>query len=129
MGLFDNLAGSVLGKMAGEQSNLVPLAMEMFNQYGGLTGILEKFNASDFAEQAASWVAKGENMPLSAEQIVSALGTSTIAEMASKLSMTAEALSEQLAQKLPKVIDKLTPDGVVSNNSAGLLGAVLGMLK
>jgi len=129
MGLFDNLAGSVLGKMAGDQGNLVPLAMEMFNQYGGLTGILEKFNTSGFAEQAASWVAKGGNTPLSAEQIMSALGASTIAEMASKLSMTAEALSEQLAQKLPKVIDKLTPDGVVSNNSAGLLSAVLGMLK
>ncbi len=129
MGLFDNLAGSVLGKMAGDQGNLVPLAMEMLNQYGGLAGILEKFNASGFAEQAASWVAKGENMPLSAEQIVSTLGASTIAEMANKLNMTAEALSEQLAQKLPKVIDKLTPDGVVSNNSASLLGAVLGMLK
>jgi uncharacterized protein YidB (DUF937 family) len=74
-------------------------------------------------------VAKGENVPLSAEQIVSALGASTIAEMAGKLSMTAEALSEQLAQKLPKVIDKLTPDSLVSNNSAGLLSAVLGMLK
>ena len=129
MGLFDNLAGSVLGKMAGDQGNLVPLAMEMLNQYGGLAGILEKFNASGFAEQAASWVAKGENMPLSAEQIVSTLGASTIAEMANKLNMTAEALREQLAQKLPKVIDKLTPDGVVSNNSASLLGAVLGMLK
>ena len=129
MGLFDNLAGSVLGKMAGDQGNLVPLAMEMLNQYGGLAGILEKFNASGFAEQAASWVAKGENMPLSAEQIVSTLGASTIAEMANKLNMTAEALSEQLAQKLPKVIDKLTPDGVVSNNSASLLGSVLGMLK
>jgi uncharacterized protein YidB (DUF937 family) len=129
MGLFDNLAGSVLGKMAGDQGNLVPLAMEMFNQYGGLAGILEKFNASGFTEQAASWVAKGENVPLSAEQIVSALGASTIAEMANKLSMTAEALSEQLAQKLPKVIDKLTPDGVVSNNSAGLLNTILGMLK
>lgn len=129
MGFFDNLAGSVLGKMTGDQGNLVPLAMEMFNQYGGLTGILEKINASGFTEQAASWVAKGENMPLSAEQIVSALGASTIAEMASKLSMTAEALCEQLAQKLPKVIDKLTPDGVVSNNSAVLLSTVLGILK
>ncbi len=129
MGLFDNVAGAVLGKMGGDQGNLVKLAMEMFNQYGGLSGILEKFNASGFAEQAASWVAKGENLPLSADQIVTALGAGTIAEMAAKLDMPADELSKQIAQYLPKVVDKLTPDGVVSNNSAGLLGAVLGMLK
>lgn len=129
MGLFDNAAGAVLGKMSGDQGNLVQLAMEMFNQYGGLTGILEKFNASGFAEHAASWVAKGDNLPLFAEQIVSALGAGTINEMAAKLNMTAEELSSQISQYLPKVVDKLTPDGVVSNNASGLLGAVLGMLK
>lgn len=129
MGLFDNVAGAVLGKVGGNQGNLVQLAMEMFNQYGGMTGILEKFNASGFAEQAASWVAKGDNLPISASQIVSALGAGTIAEMATKLDMSADELSSQIAQYLPKVVDKLTPDGVVSNNSAGLLGAVLGLLK
>jgi len=129
MGLFDNVADAVLGKVGGNQGNLVQLAMEIFNQYGGLTGILEKFNAVGFAEQAASWVAKGENLPLSADQIVAALGTGKIAEMAAKLDMPADELSSQIAQYLPKVVDKLTPDGVVSNNSAGLLGAVLGMLK
>lgn len=129
MGLFDNVAGAVLGKVGGNQGNLVQLAMEMFNQYGGMTGILEKFNTSGFAEQAASWVAKGDNLPISASQIVSALGAGTIAEMATKLDMSADELSSQIAQYLPKVVDKLTPDGVVSNNSAGLLGAVLGLLK
>lgn len=129
MGLFDNVAGAVLGKMGGDQGNLVQLAMEMFNQYGGLSGILEKFNASGFSEQVASWVAVGENLPLSADQIVTALGAGEIAEMAAKLDMSADELSSKIAQYLPKVVDKLTPDGVVSNNSAVLLGAILGMLK
>lgn len=129
MGLFDDVAGSALGKIAGDQGNLVQLAMEMFNQYGGLTGILEKFSASGFAEQAASWVAIGDNLPISASQIVSALGASTMAEMAAKLDMPVDELSSQIARYLPKVIDKLTPDGVVSNNSKGLLGKVLGLLK
>jgi uncharacterized protein YidB (DUF937 family) len=74
-------------------------------------------------------VAVGENLPLSADQIVTALGAGEIAEMAAKLDMSADELSSKIAQYLPKVVDKLTPDGVVSNNSAVLLGAILGMLK
>jgi len=38
-------------------------------------------------------------------------------------------LSGQLAEHLPNVIDKMTPNGEVNNNSNDLLGTVLGMLK
>ncbi len=106
MGLFDNLAGAVLGKLGGEQGNMAQAAMEMFNQNGGLSGILEKLKASGFAEQAASWVGTGENLPISAEQISSALGDGAIAEMAAKFGITPEELSSKIAQYLPVIVDK-----------------------
>jgi uncharacterized protein YidB (DUF937 family) len=129
MGLFDNMASTVLGKLGGEQGNMAQMAIEMFNQNGGLSGVLDKVKAGGLAEQAASWVGKGENLAISADQISSVLGSGAIAEMAAKFGITPEVLSSQLAEHLPNVIDKLTPDGVVPANSGSLLGTVLGMLK
>ncbi len=129
MGLFDSVADAVMGKLGGNQGNMAQVAMEMFNQNGGLGGIVEKFKAGGLGEQAASWVSKGENLPVSAEQISSVLGSGVIADMAAKIGITPESLSSQIAQYLPGVIDKLTPNGEVGTDSGGLLGHVLGMLK
>ena len=130
MGLFDDVAGAVMGKvMGGNQGGMVQVAMEMFNQYGGLNGVLDKFKQGGLSELAASWVGTGENLPISAEQISSVLGSGAIAEMAAKFGITPEVLSNQIAQHLPSVIDKMTPNGEVNPDSGSLLNTVLGMLK
>jgi uncharacterized protein YidB (DUF937 family) len=129
MGLFDNVAGAVLGKMMGDKGGMAQIALDMFNQNGGLGGILDKFKEGGLAEQAASWVGKGENMPISAEQLSSVLGSDAIADMAEKFGVSPETLSAQIAEHLPTVIDKMTPDGEVNAGSGNLLSTVLGMLK
>lgn len=129
MGLFDSIAGAVLGKVGGEQGGMAQVAMEMFNQNGGLNGILDKFKEGGLGEAAASWVGKGENMSISADQISSVLGNGAIAEMAAKFGINPETLSAQIAEHLPTVIDKLTPDGEVPAESGNLLSTMLGMLK
>jgi uncharacterized protein YidB (DUF937 family) len=130
MGLFDSVAGAVLGKLGGgEQGGMAQIALDMFNQHGGIGGILDKFKENGLAEQAASWVGKGENLPISADQLSSVLGSGVIAEMAAKFGIDPSTLSAQIAEHLPTVIDKLTPDGEVKEGSGNLLSAVLGMLK
>jgi uncharacterized protein YidB (DUF937 family) len=129
MGLFDNIAGAVLGKMMGDKGTMAQAALEMFNQHGGLEGVLEKFNQAGLGNLAASWVSKGENMPISPNQITEVLGGTTIADMAAKFGLTPEMLSAQIAEHLPNVVDKMTPDGKVEANSGDLLSTVLSMLK
>lgn len=130
MGLFDSVAGAVLGKvMGGEQGGMAQVAMEMFNQHGGLNGILEKFKSGGLGDVAASWVGTGANLPISAEQISSALGNGQIAELAAKFGITPDVLSSQIAEHLPNVVDKMTPNGEVPADSGNLLNTVLGMLK
>ena len=129
MGFLDSIAGAVLGKIGGEQAGMAQAAIEMFNQNGGIDGLLDKFKAGGLAEQAASWVGKGENLPISAEQISSVLGNGAIADLAAKFGISPETLSAQIAQHLPTMIDKLTPNGEVEGNSSNLLSSVLGMLK
>jgi uncharacterized protein YidB (DUF937 family) len=130
MGLFDDVAGAVMGKvMGGNQGGMAQIAMEMFNQHGGLNGVLDKFKQGGLGDLAASWVGTGANLPISAEQISSVLGSGAITEMAAKFGITPEMLSSQIAQHLPNVIDKMTPNGEVSADSSNLLSSVLGMLK
>lgn len=129
MGLFDSIAGAVLGKIGGEQGGMAQAAIEMFNQNGGIQGILDKFKQGGLAEEAASWVGKGENLPVTAEQISRVLGNGAIADIAAKFGLSPETLSAQIAQHLPTMIDKLTPNGEVEGDSGNLLSTVLGMLK
>ena len=129
MGLFDSVAGAVLGKLGGDKGAMVQIAMDLFNQNGGLEGVVEKFKAGGFAAEAASWIGKGENLSISAEQITQVLGNDTVTHIADKLGMDSDEVSTKIAEYLPQVIDKMTPDGEINASSDNLLTAVLGMLK
>ena len=129
MGLLDSVAGAVLGKLGGQQGGMAQIAMDMFNQHGGLNGVLDKFKQAGLGDAAASWVGKGENLPISADQVSSVLGSGAIAEMAAKFGISPTTLSTQIAEHLPNLVDKMTPNGEVTADSGNLLTSVLGMFK
>lgn len=129
MGLFDSVAGAMMNKVMGDKGPLAKLAMELFQQYGGLPGILQTLKNGGLSEQVDSWVGKGANMSVNAEQIGAALGSSVLAGIATKLNMTTEELSSKIAEHLPDVVNQLTPNGVVENNPALIMSRLMGMLK
>ena len=129
MGMLDGLVGSVLGKVMGEKAGMAQVAMEMFNTNGGVGGILEKFKTGGLADAAASWVGTGDNIPVSADQISSVLGNDQIAAMAAKFGIDPATLSAQIAEYLPSVVDKMTPNGAVEADSGNILSSVLGIFK
>lgn len=129
MGLFDSVAGAVLGKLGGEKGAMAQIAVDLFNQNGGLPGVIEKFKAGGLAEEAASWVSTGENLSISAEQVTQVLGSGTVENIAEKLGMNPDDISAKIAEYLPQVIDKMTPNGEVGSDSGNLLTSILGMLK
>jgi uncharacterized protein YidB (DUF937 family) len=129
MGLFDSIAGQVLGKVMGDKGAMAQIALEMFNQNGGLEGILAKFTQGGLGDVAASWVGHDENIPVQASQITDILGSGALSEMAAKFGLTPELLSSQIAEHLPNLVDKMTPEGQVTANSGDLLSTVLGMMK
>lgn len=129
MGLLDSVAGAVLGKVMGDKGATAQAATEMLRQHGGLGGLLEKFKHHGLGDLVSSWIGTGQNLPVSAEQIANVIGSSAIAEMATKFGLDSETLSAQIAEHLPSVIDKLTPDGEVNTQSSHLLSTLLGMLK
>lgn len=129
MGLFDSVAGAMMNKVMGDKGPLAKLAMELFQQYGGLPGILQTLKNGGLSDQVDSWVGKGANMSVNAEQIGAALGSSVLAGIAAKLNMTTEELTGKIAEYLPDVVNQLTPNGVVENNPALIMSRLMGMLK
>ncbi|MBA3695593.1 MAG: DUF937 domain-containing protein [Methylotenera sp.] len=129
MGFFDSVAGAVLGKLGGQEGNMAQVAIDLFNQNGGVEGILEKFRENGLAQQAASWVGSGENLSVTPEQVARVLGEGEIAQMAAKFGLTPEFISNKIAEHLPAIVDKLTPNGEVGGGSGNLLNTVLSMLK
>lgn len=142
MGLLDGLAGQVLGSMFGGggqdgpdaqggqgAAQLIQVIMSLLqNQQGGLGGLLQQFRQAGLGEQAASWVGTGENMPISGDQLQSALGSGQLADIASQLGMSQGQASGALASVLPQLIDQLTPNGQVTDqhNSLDGLAALAG---
>ena len=84
----------------------------------GLPGLLDKLGASGLGDTVKSWVSKGENLPVSADQIKAALDSDQIAAVAGKLGISTDEAAAKIAAILPGVIDKLTPDGLVPDPEA-----------
>lgn len=129
MGLFDSLAGSMLGKLGGERGTMVQIAMDLLNKHGGVSGVLAMFKAKGLSAEVDSWVGTGKNLPISPEQVTGVLGQGELAQMAAKFGITPADLSSKIAEHLPTVVDKLTPNGVVNDSKTNLLSTVMGMFK
>ena len=91
--------------------------VDLIGEHGGLGGLLDKLKASGLGDAVSSWVAKGDNQPVPANELESAVGADTISQIIAKLGVTKEQASSLLAQYLPMVIDRLTPHGKVEEGT------------
>jgi uncharacterized protein YidB (DUF937 family) len=80
---------------------------------GGLGGLLEKLQNAGQGDTAKSWVGTGPNKPIEPKQLGSALGQTTISDLAKQAGVSEQDLLAQLSKVLPGVVDKLTPNGQV----------------
>jgi len=122
MGLLDQIAGAFGGEKGGAsgQNQIMLVAMELLqNQPGGLQGIIEQLTHAGLGKQAASWVSSGQNLPISAEDLTRALGSNggaQLRELAAKLGMGHGDAASGLADALPGLVDKLTPNGKIEDD-------------
>lgn len=78
---------------------------------GGLGGLIQAFQNNGLGEIVNSWVSTGKNLPISPQQIQQGLGGDLLKQLASQAGLSPDAAGNQLANLLPGLIDKLTPDG------------------
>jgi uncharacterized protein YidB (DUF937 family) len=83
----------------------------------GLTDLKEKFSQSGIGHIFASWIAKGPNQAVSPDQLDQVLGAGKIKELADKAKVSVADARASLAQLLPNLVDKLTPDGQIPSGN------------
>ena len=94
----------------------------------GLTNLVNMFNQKGLGEVVSSWISTGKNLPISTEQIQSVLGSSQVQALAAKAGISPEKASSAIAQILPHLVDKSTPNGQIPP-AGGLLDSLSGFLR
>ena len=131
MGFFDEVAGGLLKQVFSGQDNQSCMLESIMgilksSESGGAEGLLNTFNENGLGDVMSSWIGKGENLPISPEQIQQVLGSDQVQQIAEKLGISTDEASSGLAEMLPKIVDKLTPEGSLPTQD--LLHQGLGMI-
>lgn len=143
MSLLNTVLDSMAGKTstpvmpgapapANEANPLVGLLGNILTQSGGLQGLMSKFSQAGLGNVFASWVGTGQNQPVAPDQVQQALGPDQINALAAKLGIDPAQVSQLIAEHLPKVVDKLTPQGKIDpqiNLQQGLAGVLPSLLQ
>lgn len=118
MGIFDDLVGKVVGAVKGsqgQQGGLVEGVMGLLTnkETGGLDGLMQTFKQKGLGDVISSWVGTGNNAAITPEQVQEVLGGDVIKQLAEKSGVSVDAAKAQLAELLPSLIDKITPEGKI----------------
>jgi len=94
---------------------------------GGFKGFIDRFEKAGFGDIAASWVAKRkENRTVSGAQLEDALGINLINRLRSQFSLAGSTVRNALGYATPKLVDLLTPDGIIPDQIPADVQSFLG---
>ena len=108
-GAGDGSVGTTAGA-GGALGALLPM-IASFLKNGGLNKILSGLQQQGLGSQAASWVGTGANEPVSGAQVQQVLGSDEISGIAKQLGISTERAADAVAQVLPQLVDKVSPQG------------------
>jgi uncharacterized protein YidB (DUF937 family) len=110
-----NMIKNMFGGGGDDQTALMKgLGETMSSGSGGITGLLEKFDAVGLGDKARSWVGDGgQKQQVSGDEVRQALGDQQVNQIAEKAHMKPEEASDKLASILPDTVSKLTPGGKI----------------
>ncbi|MDR0806437.1 MAG: YidB family protein [Enterobacteriaceae bacterium] len=129
MGLLDQLGGLLGGGNSASNGSVDYTAiLQWVEQQGGISGLLDKLRQGGLTEEIKSWISTGANASISAQQIQNALNSDALQQLAAKLGINIQEASGIIAQYLPELVNKLSPQGNEPQNS-DLLSQGLSLLK
>jgi uncharacterized protein YidB (DUF937 family) len=122
MGIIDEILAGATGaaQRTAARNPLanVQMVMELIHGYqGGLEGVLQKLASSGLGAQVQSWIGSGANQPVSADQVMHALGPERMQRVAQQFGVDQALAANSIADLLPHLVDRLTPDGRVDSGA------------
>jgi len=118
MGLFDNLnlGGMLRGALGEAEAVALPAVINTVlakTQYHDLNGLVAALQKGGLNAQVQSWLGPGANLPISEDQLKAVLGNAQIQEFARHLGLPVDQTLKLLAQYLPDIVDKASPNGTI----------------
>ena len=116
MGLFDSLSGGLKDALGQAEAAAMPALISAVlakTNLENMQGLLDKLQQSGLGPQVASWLSDGKNMPITADQLRAALSNSQIQQLAASFGLPVDKVLASLAEHLPSVVDKLSPNGTL----------------
>jgi uncharacterized protein YidB (DUF937 family) len=118
MGLLDNLGlGDMLKSLLGQaQSSALPALINAVlakTQYHDLNGLVAALQKGGLDAQVKSWLGPGANLPITEEQLKAVLGNAQVQDFARNLGLPVDQALKVMAQYLPEIVDKASPNGVL----------------
>jgi uncharacterized protein YidB (DUF937 family) len=116
MGILDSLenSGVLKGVLGQLEAAVIPVVLsEVLGNggQGGLSSIVAKLEQAGFGEQVKSWIGNGQNLPITADQLQTVLGSDTVRQLAARFNIPVDQLAQVLAHQLPTAVDHASPNG------------------
>jgi uncharacterized protein YidB (DUF937 family) len=120
MGLFDNLnlGGMLRGALGEAEAAALPAVINAVlakTQYHDLNGLVAALHKGGLNAQVQSWLGPGANLPVTEDQLKAVLGNAQIQEFARHLGLPVDQTLKLLAQYLPDIVDKASPNGTIQS--------------
>jgi uncharacterized protein YidB (DUF937 family) len=118
MGLLDNLnlGGALRGALGEVEAAALPAVLNAVlakTQYNDLNGLVAALQKGGLNAQVQSWLGPGANLPITEDQLKAVLGNAQVQEFARHLGLPVDATLKLLAQYLPDIVDKASPNGTL----------------
>jgi len=112
MSLLDSLGGAFGGSLGQMALKALPGLIQQVLP-GGLNALLDQLRRSGYESQVNSWLGRGPNEPITADDLRKVLDNEQVRLMAQKLGIPMDQLFPALAEALPQAVDHHSPDGTL----------------
>lgn len=106
--------GGALGNIAQEISGSA-LGGKILSALGPavLSTAIEQLNQNGLGAKVNSWLGRGENEPITADEIRQGLGNQKLQDLAKQLGIPLDQVAEVLAKSLPAAVDQASASGIL----------------
>ena len=117
MSLFDTLKSALGGSLGRAAVEALPGLIERVLP-GGIQGLLTQLQNSGYAAQVNSWLGRGPNEPITADDLRRVMDNAQVRQIADKLGIPTDEVLAVLAKVLPAAVDQHSPDGTLHTPEA-----------
>jgi uncharacterized protein YidB (DUF937 family) len=119
MGLLDNLGlgDAIKGALGQVEATALPTLVNTVlakTQYHDLNGLVAALQKGGLNAQVQSWLGPGANLPITEDQLKAVLGNTQVQDFARHLGLPVDQTIKVLAQYLPDIVDKASPNGTLT---------------